>query len=189
MCADIWRLDIARSQVTICEKASVQCLASTQYINTVIYNFSLSLRECARTNIYIDFLHALSGESIRKFWFNTASYAHMHMYLGTRVCFAFLVSAIPTIELHTHTFFFGRALYFDLTRNYSAFALLPSRELMCSFHISLRFYTRKRFSLATLLAIDFKKTRITGRSCRLFIRSLSSKIKPCKWLHLTRQFK
>jgi hypothetical protein len=24
---------------------------------------------------------------------------------------------------------------------------------------------------------------ITGRSCRLFIRSLSSKIKPCKWLH------
>jgi hypothetical protein len=30
---------------------------------------------------------------------------------------------------------------------------------------------------------NWYKTRITGRSCRLFIRSLSSKIKPCKWLY------
>jgi len=45
------------------------------------------------------------------------------------------------------------------------------------------------FSFAVHIANRNKQNHthvITGRSCRLFIRSLSSKIKPCKWfLNLT----
>jgi len=44
--------------------------------------------------------------------------------------------------------------------------------------------THPHFSSYSIIAKwEHEKKRITGRSCRLFIRSLSSKIKPCKWLH------
>ena len=52
-------------------------------------------------------------------------------------------------------------------------------------------YQRWGFNSTTTQLYIVVAAIITGRSCRLFIRSLSSKIKPCKWLQIiiTRQFK